>query len=71
MKKIEVAALVQELKSIVPVYTVFLLKSNTVFSECVRLFAWLRDFYAQYRMPSAILRNHLLTDSKIQFVLFI
>ena len=39
-KKIEVAALVQELKSIVPVYTVFLLKSNTVFSECVRLFAW-------------------------------
>ena len=57
--KIEVTALVQELKSIVPVCTVYLLKSNTMFSECVRLFAWLRDFYAQYKMPSAILRNHL------------
>ena len=39
--KIEVTALVQELKSIV-----YLLKSNTMFSECVRLFASLRDFYA-------------------------
>ena len=24
-----------------------------------RLFAWVRDFYAQYRMPNAILRNHV------------
>ena len=32
-----------------------------------RLFAWLRDFCAQYRMPSAIPRNHLKTDSKIRF----
>ena len=57
--KIEVAPLIQELKSIVPVCMVHLLKSNTVFSECVRLLAWLRDLFSQYRMPSAILRNHL------------
>ena len=30
-------------------------------SQCARLLAWLRDSYAQYRMRSAILRNHLNT----------
>ena len=34
-------------------------------------YAWLRDVYTQYRMPSAILRNFLYTDSKIQFVYLI
>ena len=34
--KISVTVLVQELKTIVPLYTVHGLKNDTVFSECVR-----------------------------------
>ena len=37
---------------------VHLLKKNTLFSKCARLFAWLHYFYAQYRMLSVILGNH-------------
>ena len=40
----------------------FIEKQHRVLGIQARLFARLRDFYAQYRMPSEILRNH-----KIQF----
>ena len=46
----------------------FIEKQYRVLGIQARLFAWLRDSYTQYRMPSAILRNLLWTDSKIQFV---
>ena len=36
----------------------FIEKQHRVLGIQARLFARLRDFYAQYRMPSEILRNH-------------
>ena len=36
----------------------FIEKQHRVLGIHARLFARLRDFYAQYKMPSEILRNH-------------
>ena len=36
----------------------FIEKQRRVLGIQARLFARLRDFYAQYRIPSATLRNH-------------
>ena len=36
----------------------FIGKQYGVLRMCACLFAWLLDFYVQYRMRSAILRNH-------------
>ena len=51
--------LVQELKSMVPLYPVHGLKKYHVLGMLGRSFLRLRDFYAQYRMRSAKLKNHL------------
>ena len=34
-------------------------KQYRILGICARLLAWLRDFYAQYKMHSSIPRNHL------------
>ena len=55
-----VTVLFLELKTIIPLYPVHGLKNNTVFSECICIHSLDNyDFYAQYRMCSTKLRNHL------------
>ena len=53
--------LVEELhvKTIGCLYLVSLIENNTVFLECMGAYSPDYIFYAQYKMRSAILRNHL------------
>lgn len=73
--KIKVTVLVQELKTIVPVYLVLSLKKKKRNSFCSRnacaLVLLITKCYAQYRMRGAILNSHLNVGCLHQFFYFL